>query len=338
VCRDDVPSMAMRLAVVVLVACASAPVATAPQAPRPKHAPYSMLAGELGDPGAIDAIPHHARLLKIGEARFVLGGDVVAPPTEDESDAVVPVLGETREAVRVVSDQDDARLALWIDRHDLRETVLAPVKLEQDGAAQDTGVWLEPGAAIELLEGVRGQVTTRVTGIHAIGFVRGGGIGTIWVGPAPKPAGNGDRVLDVGAVLRAAPNVQGPIVAHVRAELSVHAMAAYGGWTLVEHATDGVRIRGYVETKELIEGLHIGDLKGAGGYGISDVDRVEVPAQACLYDRVGGEVVGVNVTARERYGFVEQGWGHVYVSTPWGLTVVLVRAAGEGAWESCARP
>jgi hypothetical protein len=333
--------MAMRLAVVVLVACASATVATAPQAPRPKHAPYSVLAGELGDPGAIEAIPHHARLLKIGEARFVLGGDVVAPPTEDESDAVVPVLGETREAVRVVSDQDDARLALWIDRHDLRETALAPVKLEQDSAAEDTGVWLEPGAAFELLEepsGVRRQVTTRVTGIHAIGYVRNAVIGTVWVGPAPRPAKNGDHVLDVGAVLRAAPNAQAPIVAHVRAELSVHAVAARGAWTLVEHATDGVRIRGFVETKELVEGLHVDGLTGVGGYGISDIDRIQISAQACLYDRVGGEVVGVNVTARERYGFVEQGWGHVYVSTPWGLTVVLVRAAGEGAWESCARP
>jgi hypothetical protein len=333
--------MAMRLAVVVLVACASAPVATTPQAPRTKRAPYSMLAGELGDPGAIEAIPHHARLLKIGEARFVLGGDVVAPSTEDESDAVVPVLGETREAVRVVSDQDDARLALWIARSDLRETVLAPVKIEQGSAAESTGVWLEPGAAFELLEepsGVRRRVTTRVTGIAATGYVRDAVIGTIWVGAVPRSAGNGDHVLDVGAVLRAAPNVQGPVVARVRAELSVHAIAAYGAWTLVEHVADGVRIRGYVETKELIEGIHIGGLTGAGGYGISDVDRVEVSAQACLYDRVGGEVVGVNVTARERYGFVEQGWGHVYVSTPWGLTVVLVRAAGEGAWESCARP
>ncbi len=300
-----------------------------------------MLAGELGDPGALEAIPHHARLLRIGEARFVLGGDVVAPRSEDESDAVVPVLGETHEAVRVVSDMDDARVALWIDRRDLRETVLAPVKLEQDGAAQDAGVWLEPGAEFELIDepsGVRRQLATRVTGVQAIGYVRDAVIGTIWVGRAPRSRSTGDHLLDVGAVLRAAPEPHAAVVANVRAELSVRTLAARGAWTLVEHEADGVRIRGFVESKELVEGLHVDGTGTGGGYGVTDVDRVQVPAQACLYDRPGGEVVGVNLTARERYGFVDERWARVYVNTSWGLAVVALRSTGEGTWESCARP
>jgi hypothetical protein len=331
---------------VALAACAGAtaqqPASVQPQVPKAKRAPYAILPGELGDAGVLEQIPHHARLVRVGRASLEVGGEPLTGTSESEADDVIAVIGEARERVRVVSDEDDARLAVWIDRTDLAATVLAPVQI---GGSPDTGVWLEPGADVQLAQGHRDgarELWLLDDVVRAGGWVRDELLGTVWVGPVPRSGGGDGHYVVVGSVVRSAPDAHAPQLATLRVDADVTVIAKRGAWTLVELARPAARVRGFVAADEVLDGP--GELAGHGhgtGYGISDTDRVQVSAHACLYDRVGGDVIGVNTSDRERYGFVDKGWGHVYVDTPWGLTVVVVKATGSDAdpkWESCAKP
>ncbi|MGE5186101.1 MAG: hypothetical protein ACM31C_28795 [Acidobacteriota bacterium] len=340
----------MRLVSVVLAGCAAGTVAPSapaapPPVPRPPRVAYAMLPGELGDPGALEHIPHHARIARLGIARFAPDGEPLDRERDDEIDVVLPVLGETRSHVRVVSDDDDARLALWIDRADLVPTVLVPVHLADDRglAPRDTGVWLEPGAEIELAGpavGGRRELALHDARIRATGWVAESLVGTVWVGPAPHaaPAQADRHLVDGGAVLRAEPSERAPAVATVLQPEAALVVASRGGWTLVELDRDGARVRGYAPARQVgADPLGLGMGTGSGsGYGISDTDRIEVPAGTCLYDHAGGDVVGVNTATRVRYGFSEPGAAHVYVNTSWGLVLVTLAPVRRGGWESCA--
>ncbi len=75
---------------------------------------------------------HRVRLKRIGRAW--LRGDAL--PINDGGaddgeviDQILPAIGETANRVRVVVEEDDARVAVWIDRRDAWETVVAPVRL-----------------------------------------------------------------------------------------------------------------------------------------------------------------------------------------------------------------
>ncbi len=341
----------MRLVWVVLAGCVGASVPAVPPAappvPRPLRVAYAMLPGELGDPGALDEIPHHARLVRLGIVRLSPDGEPLDRERDVEIDRVVPVLGETRSRVRVVSDDDDARLALWIDRADLAPTVLAPVQLADDhgGAPHDAGVWLAPGAEIELagppVDGRR-EIALHDADLRAAGWVSDTLVGTIWVGPPPHspPPAAELHLVDTGTVLRAAASEHAPAVATLLQATAATVIASRGGWTIVELYRDGVRVRGYAPASRVGKdplGLGVGSGTGSG-YGISDTDRIEVPAGACLYDHIAGDVVGVNTETRVRYGFSEAGAAHVYVNTSWGLVLVTLAPVRGGGWESCARP
>jgi hypothetical protein len=268
----------------------------------------------------------------------------------------------------VVVEDDNARLALWIDRSATWPTTLVPIELgDRDGRVPKTaGAFLETGAAIDVAFGrdtVR-HVTLRDPDIAVDGWVPSDLLGSVYlVSPDDKsethmksyftsvyhpPADKRPRTKFVKrAMVRAAPNANAPLVAIVLGDIVgfVNARGVANAWMDVEIPRDHARIRGYVQAKDLLpadeESIDFGT-GGGSGFGISDTARIQVPTGTCLFDRANGDVVGVQLEAAERY--VDQddgGWSRVYVDSPWAVLGFFVHDIGsdpkQPKLESCAK-
>lgn len=327
-----------------------------------------VAAAELGEAGAVGRMHHRVRVKRIGRAWLSPG----APPIRDdagesdEEDQVLPVIGESTGRIRVVTEEDDARVAVWIDRRDAWVTVVAPVAL--DGARGPAGVWLEAGAPIGTgRRGRRGagpiSVELRDPSVEVAGAVPPAFLGHVWIVPhddrAPAtlatpcptkewrpPADPRPRAtLAEGEAIRAAPEAGARVLATVREAQDAVVIARGGAWAEVELPRPFARIRGHVPASALDEaggGLEGLTTCGGGGFGISHSDRLEVPAGTCLYDRAHGDVAGVALEAKVRLGARGKAgneWSMVYVDTRWSIASMYVRDTGrdpaQPALESC---
>ena len=305
-------------------AVAPAPVPTA-IAPPAVIKPSAITMAELGDPGIVARIPQRTRV-GWGTGR-----------TPIDSRPVVPVIGETGNRVRIVSEDDDARLAIWIDRADLLTTIVAPIR--SGDRSSDTGVWLEPGADIDTTPS--GDVTLRDDKVHVTGRVRADALGTVWVGTEPSMPASSHTELVPKTKIRQAPRADAPVLAETIADVGASVLAT-GDWTEIVVQRAGARIRGYVRAVEIAhDQIEIGHGRGFGNaLGISDTDRIDVPAGACFFDHENGEVIGVNLATKRRYGTLPRGtpWASVYVNTLyWGVTTVAIHQVGD-TWELCNHP
>lgn len=347
----------LSIALVVTVGCgapasapASAPAARAPRPPRPT---YRVTAVELGDADVLERARHRARLARIGPATLRDdGGPIESSQRAPEPDrTIVPVLGETLGRVRVVADDDGARVALWIDRGDLAATAIVPVELADAGGTRraDAGIWLDPGAdiAVRELADAR-EVTLRDRTVRATGRAPADTIGTIWIEPvttagAAQPGAGAPphARVPVGVALLAEPRDGAATIAETIAVGDAIVLARRDAWAHVELSLPRVRVRGFVRARELSSEL--GEISGEGhgsGYGMSDTDRFEVAAGTCLFDRASGDVIGATTETQERYGHRRGDWPTVYVGTRWGFvraTAHVVEPAPRWRLESCAR-
>jgi hypothetical protein len=346
----------VRALFVVVVGCGSAvPSAEHAQVPAAKpRASYVVQTGELGDPEIEHKLVHHARLAHHGRVWVNLDAPPTHPTsTPDEAHEIVPIVGETRDRVRVVSTDDDARIALWIDRADVAPTIVAPVEVLDDrghGGDGVTGVWLEPGADVDVRAPVgelRG-ITVRDPSFVVTGTVHAASIGSVWVGRVPPPVEHGGApFLESSAAIFAAPRADARLLAKVGDDMpSVTRLRAANGWTEIEIRRGAMRVRGFAHDRDVVDeqsGL-LGHGSGTGhGYGISDTDRFDVAAGACLFDRDGGDVIGVNLKKLVRYGYLRHDaeWARVFIGTAhWGtISASLHRVKHDGdapIWESCA--
>lgn len=291
---------------------------------------------------------HHARIERVGLAWLVLGGAPVRDaPGEESLDPrpIVFVLGETKERVRILDEGDGARVAVWILRSDLAPTIVRATELV-DERGRPIGVHLDPGVEISRGDGgstsVR-PVAVRDDGVRIAGFVRDDAIGGVWIGDLPR-----DRSplatfsLHAGAKLRTSARGDAPEVATLLVDLGARRIAERGTWSEVEVVRPGIRVHGFVPTRELSSELTIGSISGTR-YGFSTwvthTDSLEVPAGTCLYDREGGDVVGVTIAAKTYSGYKSDEWDTVYIGSMFGSHTLRLRDMSEGSgeprWESC---
>lgn len=367
----------MRLALVaavLVVGCRPMPAATVPAArpvlvpPRVPRAAYDVVPAELGDAGVLQRIEHRVRLRRLGTASLRADGPPLSRAPDGEVASVLPVIGETTRKIRVVTEDDHARLALWIDRADASRTVLAPVALaDRDGhTPAEMGAWLEPGVALDVIE--RGaawrHVEVRDEEVEVSGWLPPQVIGHVWVAPpsaaeiagVPRetvwtpPRDARPRVtLTRGAVIRADADRHALALATTSAAgVTAALVARRGAWTEIELFRPQLRVRGLVETAAAADATDEVAMHGSGtghGFGMSNADIVEVPAGACLFDGVDGDVIGVQLALGARYGTRRahdvDGWTVVFVDTAWALLDLYVHDTGgdptHPIWESCAR-
>ncbi len=350
-------------------------------APVAREAALDVAPAELGDRDVVERLRHRVRLRQFGRAWLRLDGPPISDGTggplddEDASDMLMPAIGETANRIRIVTEEDGARVAVWVERRDAWETVVAPVRLDTGpgsgaaGSDAPAGIWLEAGAPARVARGpvrARREVALRDDVIEARGTVPAAFAGHVWLvahddrAPtemadpcpieewAPPPDPRPQMVLESDAAIRAAAGEAAPVIATVKLPLDVTVLGKRAEWAQIELRRPYALIRGYVPTSALVEPEASGTFSlagrcGMGGFGMSHADRIEVPAGTCLFDRANGDVVGVATETLVRLGSRARPgseWSMVYVGTRWSHASLYVRDTGHDparpALESCA--
>jgi hypothetical protein len=317
---------------------------------------------ELGDEAGVARMRHRVRLKGIGRMWVHLDGPLVndgsAVSEDDGLDILLPAIGETAHRIRVVTEEDGARVAVWIDRRDAWESVVARVKLEGNGttAAGAAGVWLDAGAPVRVEEErpdrTRRLVELRDDSVAVRGAMPAAHLGHVWTVPHDEQRGTEmfnrcplalwkppqdrrpQRWIMGGAEIRVAPADEAVVLATSQEVLTVAVVAQGADWTEIELLRPYARIRGHVESVMLAlredEEIGLGGCMGQG-FGMSHADRIDVPAGTCLYDRANGEVVGVATETQVRLGARARPgseWSMVYVDTRWSIASMYVRDGG----------
>ena len=317
---------------------------------------YTIEMRELGGRDIEAKLDHHARLARSSSAWAALDGQ---PTDSSENDIqppmTVPVVGETQEHLRVVSTYDDARIALYVPRAAFTPTLMVATELldpEGHGGDGVHGVWLAAGTEIQPPAGTAAlrEVAIRDQDIKIAGMVPKTALGLVWKGPVPpKVPGNSagsSPYLETTAAIHAAASDTSRVLGTVVEMPSVTVLARTGTWVEIALRRGGMHLRGFVHAADVTtnrSGL-LGHGSGTGsGYGISDTDHIPVPAGACLYDREGGLVIGVNLADKVRFGYRRPRdptigeFSRVYVGTRhWGTVSAAVKWI-DGHVELCTR-
>ncbi len=340
-------------------------------APIRREVAIDVVPAELGDEASLERMRHRVRIKRIGRAWLGLDAapinDSAGGDEDDPIDEVLPAIGETASRIRVVTEEDGARVAVWIERRDAWESIVAPVALDTGAGAGGAGIWLEAGAPVAVARaragGVR-SVELRDEAVELRGTVPAALLGHVWTVPhddrtktamagtcpevrwEPPPDPWERRWLAEGAVIRAAASEAAPVLATLREDLDVGIVARGAGWAVVELRRPYARIRGHVPASALEEREgwgSIGASCGGRGFGMSHADRIEVPAATCLFDRASGEVIGVATETRTRLGTRGRSgdeWSAVYVDTRWSIASLYVHDVGRDpaqlVLDSCA--
>ncbi len=321
--------------------------------PHVVHPRFAVVPAELGDPGIAERLTYRTRISRWGKLWLKPDGEPARsrPATEVSDDLVLPVIDASRARLRVVIEDDDMRYAAWIARDDAATVPIVPIQLADRAghAVEDAGVFLDPGATIEL--GVRAdhrrEVILRDDAIRARGFVPATALGEVWPAThAPRAAG-AHRTLDAEAPIRVRPDPAADVAAIAATAVEVVEIAAesYTGWTAIEIARPFARVRGFVPAGALHPTDGFGTIgHGSGhGFGISDTDRATLAVGTCLFDTPTGEVIGVNLVGKERYANAPSpqhpGWWAIYVDSPWQSVMMYAHDTGtdpkQPLWEAC---
>lgn len=343
-------------------------------APPPERASFAVVPAELADNGVLDRIRHRARVRRIGNASLRVDGNKLdSSRTNGELAYVLPVIGESRMKIRVVADDDDARLAVWIDRGDAWDSIAKPIQLaDRDGhAAPDAGAWAVLGAPVEIRSesvGERRVVRIRDNDVRVEGWVAATVVAKVWLAPAGDrapldlkmnevkgfaPPADAHAKLALHATIRAAPDPRAAVIATIEQlgseepDVRAAVVRTVGAFREIELIRHYVRIRGFVLASEVTvvgEPL-IGHGAGSGhGFGMSHTDRIDIPAGTCLFDAIDGEVTGVQLAPSTRMGRrrTDGPWSMVYVENAWSVATLYVRDTSgdpkQPHWESCTEP
>ncbi|HEU0033287.1 MAG TPA: hypothetical protein VFQ53_21790 [Kofleriaceae bacterium] len=360
-------------AISVIAACSHTlpttdPVLPPARSPAPARASFEVVPAELADPGVLGRIRHRARIKRFGAAWLGTSSEALST-SRDEGDAidelgdVVPVLGESTGKIRIVVEDDDARLAIWVARGDLWESIAAAIPLaDRDGhASPSAGVWLSLGAPVVAAPARDHQrfVKLHDPAVLVEGYAAASSIAHVWVVPPGAPIERSGalppsdprprQLLASHARIRAAAAPDAPVLATIENdELFAAVLGTRGAYREIELVRPFARIRGFVLATELSpsddETLSLGG-GGRHGFGMSHADHIDVPAGTCLFESAEGEVVGVQLKPTIRLGHLKSetaGWSRIYIATAWSVVTVYIhdtsRDPAQPAWESCAEP
>ena len=275
-------------------------------------------------------------LARYGRAGISLDGMLPADSDHAKADTYFKTFRaaeETADHVRVLVEDDQARVLVWLDRTDLAWTVARPVRVL---GTDDAGVWVLPGAPLTVSgDGDRVAIRTDDDDLAIDGTIARSALRHRFRAPTRAPRA---ATHNVGAIAGAPGGP--PLLPLYHAMCVTVRDGGVPGWSLVEHQSARLRIVGWARTDDLFEGGMLTLGTGGGfGYGMSDTDRVTLDAGACMFDEQGA-IVGVQLARGERYaGHLGGGRWSVYVGIPWGLHQVIVRdrnrGKGDPAWARC---
>lgn len=334
----------------------NAETSSASDVPKPR---FDVVPAELGDANVLDRI--HARVIvrRWDVAYLRADGEMIGTPNTSSDDSydvydVVPVI-DSEKKIRIVVQDDGARLAVWIARETAQTTVLARSTIGTDAI----GVTLWPGAPLSLQ-----QKTARGRELwfkdHMLSIRKAlpaERLGYVFVAPPDAPAPSlgppssrswsppkdrRERVLVSPGMIRAEPSANAEELATVLEETIATRAGERDGWIEIELHRPFVRVRGFVEAKLVKpdDGRTAHTTGGGHGFGVSHSVTHVLPAGTCLYERVNGEVIGTTLEARSRIGgSVAEQWAMVYVDTTWGAQKLFIKDLGDDPttpqWETC---
>jgi hypothetical protein len=298
-----------------------------------------LVPAQLGDAGAIDRIPYGVRVATHHKIWMTPSSE----PDEGHYEArdgdlalIWPAIGDAATRVQIVSRDDDAIIAIWIERGDLATVAVHDIALGDTPAT--AGKRAASGRGASLRAGAPIRVTTRDGGtarvevidrmVSVAGWIPATSIGEIFTIDRSENDAVANSSIVAGAGIRATPSASVAAIAVTRQALPVVTRARTAGWREVVFETPFVRVAGYVAVGEATDDVVDVETTGHGsGYGGSHTYKIDVPVGACLYSGFDGEVVGVNVARRTRLGSgrVETGWWPVMVGTWWGVHHLAVR-------------
>jgi hypothetical protein len=330
------------------------------------HATFDVVPAELGDERVIERIRHRAIVKHWGLAWPRDDGTPIGMESEARSADIRPVLGERGRKIRIVVEDDHARLAVWIARDDAADTALAPIQLA-DGDGHPSNAWLAPGISLLAKERAGAQRHVEIVDemLALTGWAPAKAIGTVWVVPAGDTTTIAMKSSDVptwspprdhrpliridhATPIRIAPDPRARTLATVVAsELVVSVVATGAAFTEIEASRPFARVRGFIANARILGPTDDFVLHGSGsghGFGMSHAVRWEIPAGTCFYDQRDGEVVGVALETETRLGAqLTDGWALVYVDTPWNVASMYVRnletePGQPPRWDACTEP
>jgi len=334
--------------------------ALAPSAPVLRRGPIGrvLVPAQLGDAGALARIPYAVRVRRLGRVWLVPDGEPAGPASAQPADeaAAWPAIAESGDRVQIVTTEDHANLALWVERVDLVPVVIDQVEVRADSralAAPGGTVVLRAGAPVTPVARDRGAdaVEVRLTDeqLELAGWVPAPAVGQVFAIEPGTPPERASAGLIAGAVIRAGAARSARVLAVTRAFIGADVAAeTTPGWREVRVVTPHARVHGWVASAQASSDQFANfHTTGHGsGFGASHRLSLMVPAGTCLYASPDGEVVGVNTEAVVRLVLaVEQpGWWHATVTSRWGLHELYLHDGAGGAdvgaaqLESCVEP
>jgi hypothetical protein len=287
--------------------------------------------------------PERVRLARYGAVRLAAGDGEPAAGSKGDGEAIelgqspaLVVVDSAGDRLRIVVEEGEYRLLLWIEASDLNWVIAETADLafepgERAAAPPSPGVRVRPGLPV-VRGDQRGQlvfVSHDDQCITVAGWVPVGLLARTYT-PVDQPEIERDLSAGAGTALLERPN--GRELARFTSECHV----AYGGreesgQKLVVYEGNGFEVRGWISGSSSGGGTSslFGYGRAFGGFGGGE--RILVPAGSCLYAARGGAVVGVTTDDAEETGVQagEGGWHSVSVETGWGDLSVWIREEGK---------
>jgi hypothetical protein len=294
-----------------------------------------------GDPEQLKepTLTHFAYVAR--PARYWIN-DALGPRTTERREleiGVLPVLQVKGDRLRVVVEDERARVGVWIERKHVRDVALAHIQLADEAgrAPIGTGVWLKAGAIVTTLRKQNRRVAVQlVEDVEATGWIPQDHIGKVWAadegGTAPT------MLLAAKTTITSAMN-RAAVIATSKNEVPVRIVRTIGAWSEVEIEGRSVIVKGFVASNRLR--ARPGELGTADGTWDAPF---HVPAGTCVYGGPGGQIIGV--TLRKIYNVYPEvmGWAVIRINSPLGQIEGRVHfrqgniyRASASDWETCPR-